>query len=141
VLLFAAFGNKVKTSGPFADGGNGWIRQRYFESPVAVLTGAFGHFHLIAIGKPVSHDVLSCVTINAPKAFFGMDIPGEVVKTQTVCSGFRFPFHQRRPECIVVIMFKKSFIVSAYMVLVMTVKALHIGYSAGQNVSYGVPGS
>jgi len=89
--------------------------------------GPANDFHLVTVGNPVSHDVFLCVAIDAPEAPFGMNIFGQVVIIQPMSPGFRFSLNQRGTENVMVIMLKKSFIVSSHVVLVMTVKALFIG--------------
>ena len=134
MLLPIVPGKKIKTARLVVNGQNGWIRQMPPESPVTIHAGPFGNFHLVTVGKPVSHDVFSCVAIDAPEAPFGMNIPGQVVIIQPMGSGFRLSPDQRGTENVMVIMLKKSFIVGAHMVLVMAVKALFVGNLSGPGV-------
>jgi hypothetical protein len=69
-----------------------------------------------------------------------MDVFGKVVIIQPMGPGFRLSPDQRGTENIMVIMLKKSFIVSAHVVLVMTVKALFVGDLSGPGVFEGISG-
>ena len=107
---------------------------------MTIPAGPFGHFHLITVGMPVSHDIFPGVAIDAPKASFGMNIFGQMVVIQPVAPGFRLSLDQRGAEIIAVLMLKKPFIISTHVVLVMTVKALLIGDLPGPGVSDWIPG-
>jgi hypothetical protein len=80
------------------------------------------------------------VAIDAPKSPLSVHIHGQVVIIQPVAPGFQFSADPGRPKNIVVIMLEKALIVSAHMVLAVTVKALFVGNPPGPRVFERISG-
>jgi hypothetical protein len=127
--------NKKELTGYLVDGPVRGIRaEGAIKSSMTAFTGSLGHLHFIAIGITVAHNFGFAVTINTPEPLFPVNVFWQVMIIQTVGHGGRVSLFHGRAIGAAVIMLKKTLIISAHVVLIMTVEALGVGNIHGEHM-------